>query len=186
MKLVVGLGNPGRKYDGTRHNVGWEVIAELARRHATSSVRVKYQGEVVEAVIGGEKVLLLCPHTYMNLSGQSVQPAKDFYKLENEELLVICDDMNLPVGTIRVRRGGSAGGQKGLKNIIDRLGANEVPRMRLGIGLPPNDGWNAADYVLGKFTRDEREEIDLVVQKAADAVEVWTCDGIQSCMNQFN
>src|ERR671924_550829 len=112
MKLIVGLGNPGRKYAGTRHNIGFDVLAELARKHGQAPPRAKFQGEVAEAAIEGEKVLLLTPLTYMNLSGSSVQPARDFYKLTNDDILVICDDFNLPLGKLRMRRKGSAGGQK--------------------------------------------------------------------------
>src|SRR6188472_2215128 len=114
MKLIVGLGNPGSRYTGTRHNIGFEVIAELARRHAAGSPREKFQAELAEATIAGEKTLLMCPLTFMNLSGQAVQPARDFYKIENNDLLVVCDDFALPLGKLRIRAQGSAGGQKGL------------------------------------------------------------------------
>ena len=134
MKLIVGLGNPGRKYEGTRHNVGYEVLRRLAERFGSGSPRTRFQGETVDAELAGDKVLLLCPRTYMNLSGSSVQPARDFYKLENSELLIVCDDFNLPISKIRLRVAGSAGGQKGLADIIRRLGSDEVPRLRVGIG----------------------------------------------------
>lgn len=185
MKLVVGLGNPGRKYVGTRHNVGWQVIAELARRHSASRPREKFHGEAAEAQIAGQQVQLLCPLTYMNKSGDSVAPAMEFYKLDLSDLLVICDDISLPLAKLRFRTKGSAGGQKGLKDILQRLGADEVPRLRIGIGAPP-PGWDAADYVLAKFTPDEIAPIEESVSRAATAVEVWLKDGPQACMNQFN
>lgn len=185
MKLVVGLGNPERKYQGTRHNVGFVVAAELAHRWSGGRPRASFHGEVVEITIRGQKVLLLCPTTYMNRSGLSVQSALAFYKLEFEELLVVCDDLNLPLGRLRARPAGSSGGQKGLADIARRLGSSDFPRLRIGIGQPP-ENWDAADYVLGKFTKAEQQEIDLAVQQAADAVAVWATEGIETCMNQFN
>lgn len=185
MKLVVGLGNPGRKYEGTRHNVGFDVLAELARRHAQATPRAAFQGEVVDANLNGERALLLCPHTYMNRSGSSVVLARDFYKLENEDLLIVCDDLHLPLARLRARSQGSAGGQKGLADIIRCLGSEAVPRLRFGIGEPP-PRWDAADYVLSKFTTDEAIDVRLAVERAADAVLTWARDGIKTCMNQFN
>jgi PTH1 family peptidyl-tRNA hydrolase len=185
MKLVVGLGNPGKKYVGTRHNVGWQLLEELTRRHATAAVRRAFNGEVVEAAIAGQKVLLLAPHTYMNRSGQSVRQAVDFFKLDAVDVLVVCDDMNLPLGKLRTRTKGSDGGQKGLADIIRHLGTDEVTRLRIGIDRPP-EGWEGADYVLAKFTRDESIEIALAVSRAADAVGVWAGEGAEACMNRFN
>ncbi|REK17201.1 MAG: aminoacyl-tRNA hydrolase [Planctomycetota bacterium] len=185
MKLVVGLGNPGRKYKGTRHNVGFRVAAELASRHGQTKPKRAFQGEVVEARIHDEKILLLCPHTLMNLSGGSVLAARDFYKIAGDELLIVSDDMNLPLAKLRFRGSGSSGGQKGLANIIQRLGTDEVPRLRIGIGGPPG-GRDAADWVLGRFTKKEAEEIDVAVACAADAVEVWVREGIAATMNRYN
>lgn len=185
MKLVAGLGNPGRKYEQTRHNVGFQVAAKLAERFGQSTPRSKFQGEVVEASVGAEKLLVLCPHTYMNRSGSSILAARDFYKLELAELIVVCDDLSLPLGKLRIRAKGSSGGQNGLKDIIERLGSDEFPRLRIGIESPP-PGWDAADYVLSKFTKDDRAEIDVAVSRAADAVECWVREGIESCMNRYN
>jgi PTH1 family peptidyl-tRNA hydrolase len=185
MKLVVGLGNPGPKYAKTRHNVGFLVLAELARRHANAKPRGQFSGETVEARVDGEKVLLLSPLTYMNDSGRSVQPARDFYKLENDEILVICDDFQLALARLRFRPKGSDGGQKGLADIIRRLGSGDVPRLRIGIGNPP-EGWDPAAYVLGKFTKEEIPEVEEAVSRAADAVADWTRLGIQHCMNHYN
>lgn len=185
MKLIVGLGNPGSRYTGTRHNIGFEVVAELARRHAATAPREKFQAELAEATIGGEKTLLMCPLTFMNLSGQAVQPARDFYKIENNDLLVVCDDFALPLGKLRLRAQGSAGGQKGLDDIIRRLGTDEVPRLRVGIGpLPEN--WNAANFVLGKFSSEEAAQAKELVKRSADAVASWMADGLAKAMNQYN
>ena len=185
MKLVVGLGNPGRKYAGTRHNVGFEVVAEVARRVGTQKPRARFNGEVVEATIAGEKLVLLCPATYMNRSGASVLAARDFYKLADDEILIVCDDINLPLARLRVRVKGSSGGQKGLADVIRRLGTEDLSRLRIGIGSPP-EGWDAADYVLWRFTREEQAEIEPAILIAADAAVVWARDGIDTCMNQFN
>ncbi len=185
MKLVVGLGNPGRRYQQTRHNVGFAVVGELARRFGQSNPRARFQGEVVEASIEGQRALLLSPLTYMNRSGFSVQEAKQFYKIPEEEILVVCDDLNLPVAKIRVRSKGSAGGQKGLEDIIRRLGTEDFSRLRMGIGAPP-EGWDWADFVLSKFTKQEADEIEQAVQRAADAVAFWAREGIAACMNQYN
>lgn len=185
MKLVVGLGNPGRKYQDTRHNVGYMVLAELARRYGGSSVRAKFHADVVDANIEGERVLLLSPLTYMNLSGTSVVEAFRFYKLEIEDLLVICDDLNLPLAKVRVRTKGSSGGQKGLADIINRLGSEQFVRLRIGIGEPPSS-FDAVDYVLSKFNKQETTEIELAVQQAADAVTFWVQEGADACMNRHN
>jgi len=185
MKLVVGLGNPGRKYFETRHNVGWVMLAELARRHAIGSPRSKFKGEIVEATIRGEKVLLLCPHTYMNRSGASVQLAKDFYKIENEDLIVVCDDFNLPLAKLRFRAKGSSGGQKGLADVIRSLGTDVFSRMRIGIGPPPPE-WDVADYVLSRFKKEERKEIDPLIPTAAEAIADWVEQGVDYCMNRYN
>ncbi len=185
MKLVAGLGNPGRKYEGTRHNVGFLVIQELARKFGQSKPKLAFQGEVIEANLDSEKALLLCPHTLMNLSGGSVLAARDFYKVPSDDLLVVCDDFNLPLGKLRIRASGSSGGQKGLEDIVRRLGTDEIPRLRIGIGSPPA-GREAADFVLGKFTKAERGDIDEAIWRAADAVIVWAREGLAVSMNRFN
>ncbi len=185
MKLVVGLGNPGRKYEGTRHNVGYLVAAELARRCGGGTPKARFHGATVEGELSGRKVVLLSPTTYMNLSGVSVQEAKRFYKLADEDLLVVCDDLNLPVGKMRFRARGSSGGQKGLEDIIQRLGTEEFSRLRIGVGTAP-EGWDWADYVLGRFTREEIPVIEQAVGRAADAVDDWAREGIEFCMNQYN
>ena len=185
MKLVVGLGNPGQKYEGTRHNVGFEVLAELARRYDVGRPKSKFDAEVAEASIKNEKTVLVSPLTFMNLSGKSVRAAYDFYKLSLDDILVICDDISLPVSRLRLRPGGSSGGQNGLNDIIQRLGSREFCRLRLGVGRVPS-GWDASDFVLGRFNKDDRVEIDVSVMLAADAVETWIESGIQKAMNRFN
>jgi peptidyl-tRNA hydrolase, PTH1 family len=185
MKLIVGLGNPGGKYKNSRHNVGFEVAAALAKRFATSPPRSKFQGEIAEATIAGQKTLLLTPLTYMNLSGASVLAAGDFYKIDNENILVVCDDFALPLGKLRLRGKGSSGGQKGLEDIIRRLGTDEIPRLRIGIGLVP-PGRDAAGYVLGKFTSDEQPTIATAIDRAAEAVVAWVDTGLAAAMNKYN
>ena len=185
MRLIVGLGNPGRRYERTRHNLGYAVLAELARRLTPGAPKSKFHGEVVEASLEGEKVLLLSPVTYMNRSGMSVQAARDFYGLTNEQLLVICDDMNLPLGKLRCRPGGASGGQKGLEDVIRMLGTEEFPRLRIGIGQAPA-GWDAADFVLARFTQEELPQIEDAVSRAADAVAMWVREGLGPCMSRYN
>lgn len=189
MKLIVGLGNPGRKYHATRHNVGFAVLDVLAGRQAhlggTTARKSAFQGETLEATVAGEKSLLLWPHTFMNLSGGSVLAARDFYKIAGDDLLVVCDDFNLPLGKLRMRGSGSAGGQKGLSDIIRRLGTQDVPRLRLGVGTPP-DGYDAADFVLSKFRKEELPDIEVTIQQAADAIEAWARQGLGPTMNKYN
>ena len=186
MKLIVGLGNPGSKYRGTRHNIGFDVIAELAQRHLNDRPKAKFDAEVAEVGIENCKCLLVSPLTYMNLSGKSVLAAQNFYKVSAaEDLLVICDDLNLDVGKIRIRARGSAGGQNGIKDIIHRLGTQDFSRLRVGIGRPP-PRWDTANYVLGKFDDDDRPVMDIAIKKAADAVECWVGSGVQVAMNKIN
>ncbi len=185
MKLVVGLGNPGRKYEGTRHNIGYAILAELARVFGSPPPKHKFHGETVEAEIGGQRALLLSPLTYMNLSGLSVSEAKAFYKIPDEDVLVLCDDLNLPLGKLRIRAQGSSGGQKGLEDIIRRLGSENFPRLRLGIGTPP-EGYEWTDFVLSKFTAEDMPLIEEAIGRAVEAVKAWVRDGIESCMNQYN
>lgn len=185
MKLIVGLGNPGRRYDGTRHNVGYAVLARLAQRWGVGRPRQKFHGEVLEAEVEGEKTLLLSPTTYMNLSGQSVQAAVAFYKIASDDLLVICDDLNLPLGKLRLRAQGSSGGQKGLADIIRCLGSDNFPRLRIGIGQPPA-GREWASFVLMKFTEDEIPVIDEAYARAASAAVDWVTKGLSYSMSQYN
>lgn len=186
MKLVAGLGNPGPRYARTRHNVGYAVVDELARRCGASVEKYarRYEALLAEVQLAGQRVLLLKPQTYMNLSGRSLLAVMQFYKLAGSDLLVICDDLDLPVGRIRLRAAGSGGGQKGLENILLRLASNDIPRLRIGIGKV--DKSVTSEYVLSRFTPDERVTIDQTVAAAADAVECWLAEGIDTAMNRFN
>ena len=184
MKIVIGLGNPGRQYAGTRHNVGFEVIDYLAAAPSVGGARSAFQADVFEATEGGEKLLLLKPQTFMNLSGRAVRAALDFYKLTAADLLVVCDDYNLPLGKLRVRAKGSHGGQNGLRDIQQQLGGDEYPRLRMGVGQPsPGE---AVDFVLSRFKPAERPAIDAAVAQAAAAVLVWVRQGLPACMNFAN
>jgi peptidyl-tRNA hydrolase, PTH1 family len=185
MKLIVGLGNPGGKYKETRHNVGFEIAARLAKKFASATPRARFQGEIVEATIAGQKALLLTPLTYMNASGASVLATRDFYKIENENLLIVCDDFALPLGKLRLRAKGSAGGQKGLADILRRLGTEEIPRLRIGVGIPP-PGRDAAAYVLSRFTKEEQPEIAEAIERAAEAAAAWVQVGLEPVMNKYN
>ena len=185
MKLVVGLGNPGRKYEGTRHNLGFEVVSCLARRHAAAPPSPKFHAEVTDIRCGQEQVLLVCPNTFMNRSGLAVQAVVEFYKLELSQILVVCDDLNLDLGRLRFRAKGSAGGQKGLVDVIRLLGTDEWSRLRVGIGEVAG-AWDAADYVLSRFTKAEVPIVQVVIEQAATAVEDWVRHGVALCMNRYN
>jgi PTH1 family peptidyl-tRNA hydrolase len=184
MKLVVGLGNPGARYDGTRHNVGFDVIDYLAKGPGVGTFRSKFQAQVAEWNDDGRQVLLLKPETFMNLSGRSVRQAADFYKVELADLLVVCDDINLPLGKLRVRAKGSHGGHNGLRDIQQQLGTDEYARLRIGVDAPRPD--EAVEHVLGRFRPGERPVIADAVSSAAQAVLVWLRDGIGPCMNKAN
>ena len=184
-KLVVGLGNPGRKYKETRHNVGFDVVAKVAKNHFADGVKKKFKGEVADIRVKDYQVVVLCPETFMNASGSSVKPAADFYKIKPSDVLVVCDDFALDLGRLRFRPKGSSGGQKGLGDIIRCLGTDEVPRLRVGIGKPP-DSWDIADYVLSKFRKDEQTDIEIAINVAADAVADWVTNGVSFCMNKYN
>ncbi|MBI3268014.1 MAG: aminoacyl-tRNA hydrolase [Planctomycetes bacterium] len=185
MKLVVGLGNPGRKYEATRHNVGFRTVDRLARRAGASVTREAYQGLMGECRLGSERVLLFKPMTFMNLSGQAVRAALDWYKEEPDQLLVVSDDFALPLARLRVRRQGSSGGHKGLASIAQHVGSDEFARIRVGIGQPP-PRMDVVDFVLTSFSPAEEAELAPALDKAADAVECWATRGIEAAMNQFN
>ena len=190
MKLLVGLGNPGRQYANNRHNVGFMTATKLAAKLSAGLPRDRFDGEVVEAVIRtaageNEKIAILCPTTFMNASGQSVRKAIDFYKLTNQDLLVICDDLNLPIGRLRIRPDGSAGGQKGLADIIQHLDSQSFARLRIGIDRPP-EGWEVTDYVLGKFSGAEATKIDEAITWAAQAAADWVIHGTAFVANLYN
>ncbi|MDD4888647.1 MAG: aminoacyl-tRNA hydrolase [Phycisphaerae bacterium] len=186
MWLIAGLGNPGSEYAGTRHNLGFEVIELLSNRWRIDLSRSGFDGRYGkgQSPRGGE-VVLLEPLTFMNLSGQSVLAAMQFFKVGPDRLVVAVDDLALPPGTIRVRTGGSAGGHKGLIDIIARLGHEDFGRIRLGIGSPP-PGWAGRDYVLSRPALDDRRALDEAVREAGDAVDVWMEQGAETAMNRFN
>jgi len=185
MRLVVGLGNPGAKYSGTRHNVGFDVLRKLAERSPGATVWSKFDAELVDISIGDEKLLLAAPQTFMNLSGKPVRALLDFYKLSKEQLIVICDDLNLDTGRLRMRASGSAGGQKGLQNIIQHVGSQDFARLRIGIGRPPGR-MDASAYVLQRFSDPERSNIDVSIVEAAEGIAVWGSRGIDAAMNLVN
>ena len=184
--LVVGLGNIGDQYEGTRHNVGFEVVDELAERAGVPVQKLKYRALTNTAQVGGEKVLLMKPVTFMNLSGEAVRPAADFYKISPDHVLVLSDDVALPVGKLRVRRGGSAGGHNGLKDLICHLGTDQFPRIKIGVGEKPHPDYDMADWVLGKFQGEDKKIIDQAVKRAADAVELLLSQGVDKAMSRYN
>ena len=184
MKIVVGLGNPGRKYEGTRHNVGFAVVDALAQGPGVSSFQNRFAAEVAELREGDEKVLLLKPETFMNLCGQAVRQALDFYQVAPADLLVVCDDINLPLGRLRFRARGTHGGHNGLRDIQAHLGTTEYSRLRIGVGAP--DGSELVDHVLGRFQPGEKAVIREAIETAAQAAMVWVAQGTEACMNQYN
>lgn len=184
--LVVCLGNVGDRYDGTRHNVGFDVADELGARGNFPIRKLKHKALTHTAVIGGVRLLLMKPTTLMNLSGEAVIDAARFYKIPADRILVVCDDISLPVGKLRLRRGGSAGGHNGLKNIIQHLGTDQFPRVKVGVGAKPNPDYDLADWVLGKFQDEDKKTIETAVKRAADAVECILRDGMEKAMSRFN
>jgi PTH1 family peptidyl-tRNA hydrolase len=185
MKLVVGLGNPGPRYAGTRHNIGFDVVDYLAAAPGVGRSRSRFEAQVADAVEGTEQVLLMKPETFMNLSGRAVRAAIDFYKLAVTDLLVVCDDIALPLGKLRVRAKGSDGGQKGLRSIEQQLGTQDYSRLRIGVGAP-GEHLDAADHVLSRFRPGERAAVEDAVAQAARAVLLWVRQGIDDCMNRVN
>ena len=184
MKVVVGLGNPGSRYAGTRHNVGFAVVDVLAAAPGCGRWQSRFHAQVAELNEGGEKVLLVKPETFMNLSGRCVRQVLDFYHLEVADLLVVCDDINLPLGKLRFRARGTHGGHNGLRDIQNHLGTNEYPRLRIGVGAPDQD--DAIDHVLSRFRPVEKPVIEEALQLAVQAAGVWVEKGIEICMNQYN
>lgn len=186
MFLIAGLGNPGRQYEKTRHNMGFDTIDELIERHRIPQGGIARKAMYGKGMIAGEKVLAVKPLTYMNLSGEAIREYVNYYKMDPEtELIVIYDDIDLEPGQIRIRKKGSAGGHNGIKSIIAQIGTQNFYRIKVGVGAKPK-GWDLADYVLGRFSSEERELVDKAICDAADAVEMILKDGIEAAMNHYN
>jgi len=184
LKLIVGLGNPGRPYAANRHNVGFRCLDYLARVHGLSFVRDQAKADLASGRIATLRVLLAKPRTYMNLSGQAVRRLARFYKIAPQDILVIYDDLDLPLGVIRLRPEGGSGGHKGMKSIIESLGTEAFPRLRIGIGRPPDE--DVVDYVLSDFTPDEEIAVENAYERVVAAVECFLTEGIAAAMNGYN
>ena len=184
--LIVGLGNPGRQYDRTRHNAGFRAMESLARRLGCPLDRVKFQGRMGQCTHGGQKLVLLLPQTFMNLSGEAVRDAASFYKIPPEHVIVLSDDVSLDVGTLRVRAKGSAGGQNGLKNIIYHLNSEDFPRVKIGVGKKPRPDYDLAAWVLGKFPAEEQKAIDKACEDAVNAAACIIAEDCAAAAQKFN
>jgi len=184
MKLIVGLGNPGKQYEKTRHNAGFMAIDRLARRHMLSGAKSRFHAGVLDGVIAGEKVLLMQPMTFMNRSGLAVGEAATFFKLTPEDVLVLVDDIALSTGRIRMRATGSAGGHNGLKDIERVLASRDYPRLRIGIDPPGRVP--QIDYVLGRFSSEQMDQLDSSLDRSCDAIECWLREGIEKAMSMYN
>lgn len=185
MKVIVGLGNPGSEYAKTKHNVGFMFIDAMAEKLGVSEWRDKFEAKIAETRIGSEKVLLVKPMTYMNESGQAVGPIMSFYKLLPEDLIVVHDDMDIPAGTIRIRKKGSAGGHNGIKSILAHVGDEHFARVRIGIGRPLT-GWTVVNHVLAPFSNEDAPKIDEAIKYLEPAVECIINDDVDMAMNKFN
>ena len=185
MYIIAGLGNPTKEYDNTRHNIGFAAIDALADKYGISVSDMKNKALMGKGVINGNKVMLLKPLTYMNLSGESVRAAADFYKVDPEHIIIVYDDISLDVGQLRIRKKGSAGGHNGIKNIISHLGTQEFPRIKVGVGDKPKK-MDLADYVLSRFSKEDRAVMEDAFREAAGAVETMITQGADAAMNQFN
>jgi PTH1 family peptidyl-tRNA hydrolase len=183
--VIVGLGNPGAKYENTRHNVGFDTVELLSRRHDIKLTKLKHKALIGDGNIGGRKVILAKPQTFMNLSGESVREIVEWYKIPVKNIIIVYDDIDLPVGKLRLRPKGSAGTHNGMKSVIYQIQSDEFPRVRIGVDKPP-EGWDLANYVLGRFSGDERKKIEDTIERAADAVEAIVKSGIDSAMNRYN
>ena len=185
MKLVAGLRNPGRDYAGTRHNIGFGVIARISDKYNIPLTGKEHKAICGKGMIGGEKVILAQPQTFMILSGECVRSLVDYYKLESEDIIIAYDDIDLEVGQLRIRSKGSAGGHNGIKNIISHLGTNEFPRVKVGVGGKP-EGGDLVRHVLGRFSREDEKVIGEVLDVAVEAVETILSDGVEAAMNRYN
>ena len=184
--LIVGLGNPGRKYEKTRHNAGFIAVDALSAKHGIRVDRVKWNALTGDGTIGGHRCLLMKPQTYMNNSGEAVVQAMRFYKLQPEQVIVLLDDVTLDPGVMRIRRKGSDGGQKGMRSIIQLCGSDQFPRIKLGVGKKPHPDYELADWVLSDFSANERKQLDAAVENAVDAVVLMLDDKTDEAMNRFS
>lgn len=184
--IVAFLGNPGLKYNGTRHNAGFMAADAMEKKLGVSINKMRFKALTQTVDIGGKKVLLMKPQTFMNLSGDAIVQAANFYKVLPERVIVVSDETALPIGKLRIRRGGSAGGHNGLKSVIARLGTDQFPRIRLGVGDKPHPDYDMADWVLSAFKGQDAADMELVAKKAADAVECYITEGADRAMNRFN
>ena len=184
--LLVCLGNPGKQYENTRHNIGFLTADALEKRCGVKINKLKYRALTGEVRLGGQRVLVIKPQTYMNLSGEAVKLAGGFYKIPPDHVLVISDDVSLPLGKLRIRAGGSAGGHNGLKNIIAHLGTDQFPRIKVGVGAPAHPDHEMVDWVIGNFTPQERKTVDEAIEKVLDAVECVIEKGVSEAQNRYN
>ena len=187
MKVIAGLGNPGAEYANTPHSIGFEVVDAVARGIGASwKGSSSFKGELATGLLGGVKVLLVKPQTYMNLSGECVSPVLKYHNATINDLLVVSDDIDLPVGRLRIRKGGSAGGHNGLKSVIERTGSSDFVRLRIGVGRDPRSRSNVIGHVLGKFSPEDRQAMDEVVATAAEAVGAIENENLETAMNRYN
>ncbi len=184
--IIVGLGNPGREYENTRHNAGFMAVDRLAEKHGVRINRVKFKGTAGDGFVAGRRTLLLKPGTFMNLSGQSVREAMSFYKVPPERTLILFDDINLPPGKLRIRRKGSDGGHNGMKNIIYLSGSDQFPRIKIGVGQKPSPQYNLADWVLSRFTQNEYEDLSAALDNACEATALMLQGETDRAMNLYN
>lgn len=185
MKIIAGLGNPDREYAGTRHNIGFDAITAISDKTGISVTEKKFKALIGKGTICGQKVILMKPQTYMNLSGEAIIEAMNFFKLEPKDVCIVYDDVNLDPGFIRVRERGSAGGHNGIKNIISHLGSEDFPRIRIGVGEKPKE-WDLKDYVMGHFSGEDEVKIRAALEDAVTAAELFVIDDVAKAMNTFN
>jgi len=186
MFLIAGLGNPEKKYDNTRHNIGFEAAKLFAEKENISLNKQKFKAIVGEGYIGSEKVIVALPQTYMNLSGESIGEIAAFYKIPNENVIILHDDISLEIGRLRIREKGSAGGHNGLKSIISHLGGDVFCRIKIGVGAPKHQDYDLADFVLGSFSKEERENLEPVIKDTVSAIECIIKDSVSKAMNRYN
>ncbi len=184
--LVVGLGNPGSKYANTRHNIGFMVIDTITANLSCGKAKLKHKSEIFEGNVKGTKVLFIKPQTFMNNSGEAVREIAKFYKTPPQNIIVISDDVSLDVGVLRIRRKGSHGGHNGLKSIINLVGSEDLPRIKVGVGKKPHPDYDLADFVLGRFSKEDTPKIQDAIKKCSDAIECIISDGVDKAMNMYN